>query len=242
MYRRDKEVLSELLHILAETDGRWRTKPLTAFAGLRGSADLGELMVIGRAVNGWTQKWNAGDPKDADERIRIVDKVFRPTGWNDGRPMLWVTDHWMARDGCNTKKSAFWRVIRATVDRLGIADVSARSWPSTLCWTNLYKISPFEGGNPSKRLADAQLDKCIQILNIEISDWKPRRLLFLTGYSWAKPFLEGLGWEPDFDGHMEEVEAVGSTSSGARIVVAPHPQGRREGQLVAAIAEAYGVS
>ena len=75
------------------------------------------------------------------------------------------------------------RVTRETVGRLGIADISTRSWPSTLCWTNLYKISPFAGGNPSRSLADAQLDKCIQILKIEVSDWKPRRLLFLTGYS-----------------------------------------------------------
>ena len=154
--------------------------------------------------------------------------------------MLWVTDCWKASRGCNTKKSAFWRVARATVDQLGIADVSTKSWPSTLCWSNLYKVAPFAGGNPSTSLAKAQLEKCIQILRIEVSDWKPRRLLFLTGYSWARPFLEDLGWERPNDDQFGALEAVGHLPSGARIAVAPHPQGKREDRLVSAIVEAYG--
>ena len=131
-------------------------------------------------------------------------------------------------------------MARATVDQLGIADVSTKSWPSTLCWSNLYKVAPFAGGNPSTSLAKAQLEKCIQILRIEVSDWKPRRLLFLTGYSWARPFLEDLGWERQNDDRLGALEAVGCLPSGARIAVAPHPQGKREDRLVAAIVESYG--
>ena len=68
-------------------------------------------------------------------------------------------------------------VVRATGKQLGIDDISK------ICWSNLYKFSPHAAGNPSTSLAAAQFDHCLQILKIEIEDWKSRRLLFLTGYS-----------------------------------------------------------
>ncbi len=112
------------MRLLLETEGRWRTTPLTIFAALRGSEDSDELMVIGRAVNGWTSRWNANDARDPEERRRILSCAFAATKWNDERPMLWVSDHWGGAKGYNTKRSAFWRVVRGTVGRLGIADVS----------------------------------------------------------------------------------------------------------------------
>ena len=63
--RRDKAVLLDLFETLAESKGHWREKPLTAFAALKGSEDACQLMVIGRAVNGWRKdQWFADDLKD----------------------------------------------------------------------------------------------------------------------------------------------------------------------------------
>ncbi|MDA0263712.1 MAG: hypothetical protein O3A93_00840 [Chloroflexi bacterium] len=232
--RRDKAVLAELFETLAESKGSWREKPLTAFAALKGSEDPCLLMVIGRAVNGWRKdKWFADDIKIPDKRSEILDDTFIPTTWHDNEPMRWVDLGWGARDRYNTKRSAFWRVIQASAKQLGIDDIAK------ICWTNLYRVSPHSTGNPSSRLAAAQFDHCLQMLKIEIEDWNPRRLLFLTGYSWAKPFLEGLGWEPDFKVHNAAVEAAGSAPDGTRIVVAPHPQGKPQNKLVSAIIEAY---
>lgn len=240
MPRYDREELDQLLRMLSKAEGRWRTNPLTLFAALRGSEDSDELMVIGRAVNGWTSKWNADDAGDPEERRRILGRAFAATEWNDGKPMLWVTDHWGGAKGYNTKRSAFWRVVRGSVGQLGIADVSTHAWPSTLCWSNLYKVAPFAGGNPSGSLARAQLEKCVQILRAEVAEWKPRRILFLTGHSWARQFLEGLGWKGQDVGHLRELESVGSISIGSRVVVAPHPQGKQEDRLIEEITEALG--
>ena len=242
MPRFDREDLDKLLESLSETRGRWRTTPLTIFAALRGSEDSDELMIIGRAVNGWVTRWTANGARDSEERQRILDRVFEAAEGKDGKPMLWVTAHWRRPQGYNTNRSAFWRVVRGTVDRLGIADVSTGSWPSTLCWSNLYKVAPFAGGNPSVSLAKAQLEQCVQILRTEISEWKPRRIVFLTGLSWAKPFLEGLGWKGQDMGHFRALEAVGWISIGSRVVVDPHPQGKREDRLIEEITEALGAT
>ena len=113
---------------------------------------------------------------------------------------------------------------------------------ATLLNQVIYKVSPHSGGNPFGRLAAAQLDMCIKILEIEVSDWQPRRILFLTGLSWAGPFVKGLGWNLEPRGSIGDLEAVGTTSTGVRFVVLPHPQGRREGRLVKSIVEAFDAS
>ena len=242
MPRYDREDLDQLLGSLSQTEGRWRTTPLTIFAALRGSKDSDEMMIIGRAVNGWVTRWTADDARDPEERKRILDRVFAATEGKDGKPMLWLTARWGVSEGYNTKRSAFWRVVRGIVGRLDIADVSTRSWPSTLCWSNLYKVAPFAGRNPSASLAKAQLERCVRILQTEVSEWKPRRIVFLTGHSWARPFLEGLGWKGQDVGSLRELEAIGSISMGSRVVVAPHPQGKREDRLIEDITEAFGAT
>jgi hypothetical protein len=234
--RRDKEVFKELLESISHSPGVWRKDPLTAFASLKGSQDTCEFMVIGRAVNGWRPKeWLADDLKDLDKLSETLEDTFVPTRWFKGEPIKWVDRNWGSKKGTNTKKSAFWRVFRATVDRLGIDDVSK------MCWSNLYKISPHSTGNPSTGLVKAQREHCIRMLRVEIEDWMPRRLLFLTGYSWAKPFIEGMGWVVEYRDPGGPVEAAGTTPEGNRFVVAPHPQGKREGVLVPAIVSQFGV-
>ena len=199
-------------------------------------------MIIGRAVNGWMTRWTADGARDPEERQRVLDRVFTATEGKDGKPLLWVTARWEGSKSYDTKRSAFWRVVRGIVGRLGIADVSTKSWPSTLCWSNLYKVAPFAGGNPSASLAKAQREQCVQILQTEVSEWKPQRIVFLTGHSWAGPFLEGLGWKGQDVGHLRELEAIGSISIGSRVVVAPHPQGKREDRLIEEITEALGAT
>lgn len=235
--RRDKEVFRELLESISYSRGVWRKNPLTAFAALKGSHDTCEFMVIGRAVNGWReQEWVADDLRDPDKQSAILEDTFIPTRWYKGDPIKWVVNNWGSRKGTNTKQSAFWRVFRATVDRLGIDDVSK------MCWSNLYKISPHSTGNPSANLAKAQREYSIRMLQVEIEDWMPHRLLLLTGYSWAKPFIEAMGWEVDFRDRRGPVEAAGTTPEGSRFVVAPHPQGKREGVLVPAIVNQFRIN
>lgn len=105
-------------------------------------------------------------------------------------------------------------------------------WPGTLIWSNLYKVAPFQGGNPSPTLKNAQLETCQRHLAAEVALWKPKRILFLTGWSWAEPFFVatlGKHVGERRDGNVQwsgriEVPFTESVS----VVVAVHPQGKKE--------------
>jgi hypothetical protein len=106
--------------------------------------------------------------------------------------MRWVTDLWGAREGYNTARSAFWRVLRRIVlsDPAGVAD--ADRWSSRLAWTNLYKVSPGAGWNPGADLQRAQHRDAAELLRLELAEFAPKRVLALTG-GWVDPFIGDLG-------------------------------------------------
>jgi hypothetical protein len=185
----------------------------------------GGLMVVGRAVNGWIKGILPDDLSRASEVTRYAQLVQDSVN-GDGRcPMLWVTDGWGATEGYSTKRSAFWRAIRRVVKGLGLEDVQQASWPSHLVWSNLYKVSPADGGNPSKLLREVQFPGCAKLLNLELRTYQPDRVLFLTGVDWADPFLEEAKLQKG-EGY-QYVERVGDVH-GARFVIAVHPQGKFE--------------
>ena len=146
--------------------------------------------------------------------------------------MTWVSECWGSRQGYNTKKSAFWRVTRELVHRLGIADVGKKDWPSHIAWSNLYKVSPDKGGNPTEALKEAQFPYCAKILAAEIRELKPRRVVFLTGWQWAKRFLGELGVNSSISCAGGLLEASGRLPSGSDFVVLPHPQGKPQKEIV----------
>ncbi|MGD0109852.1 MAG: hypothetical protein ABSC06_38400 [Rhodopila sp.] len=143
----------------------------------------------------------------------------------------------------NTRRSAFWRVIRAVVSRLHIANVDENTWPSYLIWSNLYKVSPAKGGNPNSELRCAQFNECVQLLQWELENYRPSRILFLTGRAWADPFLTQV-WNDrvERNGHSF-VECIGHVACGphhaATCVVASHPQGKNETNWVNDVVAAF---
>ena len=118
-------------------------------------------MVVGRAVNGWTEgilPEHLALPAAAETYSQVVLTSVNGDAPCPPCPMTWVTNQWgNTNKGYNTRRSAFWRVIRGVVDGLGIADVEQDAWSSHLVWSNLYKIAPANGRNPSKTLSDIQL-------------------------------------------------------------------------------------
>lgn len=148
----------------------------------------------------------------------------------------------MARiEGYNTRRSAFWRVIRLVVGELHIDNMENDGWPSRLVWSNLYKISPAAGGNPGTALQRAQFHGCAQLLFREIENYRPQRILFLTGYHWVEPFLRQVRCDCVMqDGQL--VQAVGHITCGDHTtvcVVACHPQGQKEQNWVNAVMAAF---
>ncbi len=143
----------------------------------------------------------------------------------------------------NTRKSAFWRVIRKVVDELKIADVERPEWPSYLVWSNLYKFAPADGGNPSSTLCTIQLDECKSLLQKEIQTYRPKRIIFLTGIDWAEPFITALEVETATIPEQQYVEAVGKLDAPqglqSCIVVAAHPQSKKENWWVGEVVDAF---
>ncbi len=195
----------------------------------------GDLMVVGRAVNGWIKGLQPHEFMDNEKLTYFLDNVFESV--TETCPMQWVSRSWENSEDYNTKSSAFWRVIRRVVHELEIADVESEKlrerlrWPSYLVWSNLYKFAPEGGGNPSATLCNVQLDECKSLIQKEIQAYKPKRILFLTGLDWAEPFIAPIAAETVAISGQQYVEAVArlDASQGLQgcIVVAAHP-GRKK--------------
>ena len=236
----------QLLPIVGRNAARLPDRRLTGFLSMAGHLYKNELMVVGRAVNGWAEGVMPSELSSAPIAKDYAEKIFESVIGNGQCPMAWVSDCWANpanhESDYNTKKSAFWRVIREVVSESCIANTDEGTWPSHLVWSNLYKVAPEEGGNPSNTLCEIQLPGCISLLQQEISIYLPRRLLLLTGRDWAKPFLENIA--PNFilvsDKYVEAIAQI-SHSSGctSKVVVAAHPQGKPERIWVQGVIKAF---
>lgn len=239
-----QELLDNLLHTIANAQHRDPNQELAAFFPVKGARYDGKLMVVGRAVNGWGKGFLPQELVEPKSRREVIVLARKAAGKDPSRPLSWITDDWKETD-YNPKRSAFWRLIRLLTHNLGIANDSEIEWPSHIVWSNLYKISPDEGGNPSNQLCSLQESQCIRMLQQEIALWHPNRIVFLTGYNWAKPFVEALGTAKAVS-NGSLVQAVGRvtlpTDAGATFVVAPHPQGKPSARLAQDIGAALSDS
>ncbi|WP_139031783.1 hypothetical protein [Candidatus Competibacter denitrificans] len=211
-------------------------KKITGFLSMSGHDCNNEIMVIGRAVNGWDDGIYPNELRNQAFAINYAQKIFDGSIEDPkypGRcPMLWITRLWGVHTGYNTARSAFWRVIREVVDGLEIANIHKPYWPSHIVWSNLYKIAPANGGNPGGALCNIQLQGCVELLKIEIATYRPRRILFLTGMNWAEPFINAIhGNIHSSINRFTQVETHGKAVTAGHqytFVVASHPQGKPE--------------
>ena len=217
---------------------------ITGFLAAKGERYKKDLMVVGRAVNGWELEGNdypfPSQLIEVKQRECFSGRIYDSVSGKECCAMEWVTNQWQHEKKYNTVKSAFWRVIRQIALSLKIAEQTDR-WSSYLVWSNLYKVAPIDGGNPDERLCNAQFEGCRTLLYQEIKDYRPTRLLFLTGWDWARDFLEGRGEIREVDN--EYVKASGTFGSGEReqchIVVAVHPQSKKEDRWVEEVISEY---
>lgn len=227
---------SEVLSSVGRQAARLPASEITGFLAMAGQAYDRGLMVVGRAVNGWTDGILPADLYAPTEASQYAYVVQQSVGSNGECPMRWVPAGWGATQGYNTKRSAFWRCIRGVVQDLGIAHVEDAGWSSRLVWSNLYKVSPHEGGNPSNVLCEIQLPGCVNLLKLELRTYRPSRVLFLTGFDWASPFLAA--GELQSDVGFQYVKQFGVLDD-ARCVVAAHPQGKPEAEWIREVVTAF---
>jgi hypothetical protein len=89
---------------------------------------------------------------------------------------------------------AFFRVIKKValekvVEEFG--DAATEKWYEYVTWSNLYKLAPKEGGNPSGTLRNAQIEVCCKILAKEVEILSPKFVVMFTA-NWEDKFLSSL--------------------------------------------------
>lgn len=177
------------------------------------------FLFVGRATNGWISS-----SEDVDVLFgNSEDAIFARSD-----QMQWVnnlegnTD----KNGYNTRRSAFWRVIKSVTKHF-----YPQEWYSHIAWSNVCKVAPGEG-NPSDSLYGAQVDDCCKILEKEIEILSPSFVIMLTGDAWSKDFISFLnkGEKPNsivtksWDGYNCNVYKI----EGVFYVVSEHPQSKPE--------------
>jgi len=82
----------------------------------------------------------------------------------------------------------FWGCVKEVVMKLGICK-DETNWSSCIALTYLYKIAYSSNRYLPPKPKEMQFEHCREILHLELSTLKPKRILFLTGMKHAQDFL-----------------------------------------------------
>lgn len=129
------------------------------------------LMYVGRAVNGWEAKWLEGPINDLVEQVFAYDFKMASIFENPNQ------------NGYNFNISGFWQLCKEIMKLAG----EEENWSDKVLWSNLYKVAPYNGGNPGNKLIEKTIERCIQILTYEIRLYRPTHVVFITGDWWFDP-------------------------------------------------------
>lgn len=152
-------------HFVAVEGSDYRTSPV-------------RLMVVGRAVNGWvTLPSHSAEAFGAAAREKSEQAGFTwVTGEGDNMRSLHDENYRLNR-------SPFWRITRRILAGLCGRDAGGR-WIERIAWSNLYKVSPRSGGNPSNALCRSEIIPCRAILSEEIERLSPTHIFMPVGWRW----------------------------------------------------------
>jgi hypothetical protein len=233
-------IYEQMLGVVGQAGLELRGRQLCLFCTQIGVRWSNDLLVCGRAVNGWNLEWSPSRALTEDSRSQLMAEI-RDCDAKDGAPMEWVAEAWQSRQRYNTARSAFWRVIRAVANALELEGFDQLKWSSYLAWTNLYHLALGTTGNPPSRLMRLQLPLCLEQLQRDLRELQPKRVLFLTGMNWAAPFLGAVTFTSNTPLGLVEASGWFSTQNSARasVIVAKHPQGKPHDDFVQAVVRAF---
>ena len=225
------DLYKKLIEQIYDNKKFYTEKELCIWPSCVGKEYNNELMIVGRAGNG-------GEICIDKTESEYSDNLLNEINDNLNRGLQWVIDRWGNKNfGYNTKKSAFWRLSKKLSYKL--VDNSDFVF-NKIVYSNLYKVSNYSGGNPSSGLIKIQIDICREILMKEIEIYKPKIIVFLTGWSWAKDFLENIK-NIMINTTNQYVEFVGHCGD-AMIIVSQHPQAKPEKEHCEAIINEFEIN
>jgi hypothetical protein len=198
-----------------------------------GASYAGDLLVIGRAVNGWIDRWVPAELHDP----LAVAATARASGEGlvNGDQLGWVLDRWRPTDGgYSTASSQFWQTVRYITQGLQLRQPD---WPSQIAWTNLAKVAPWAGGNPGSAALRIQRQLGLGLIRQEVEELRPLLVVALTGRWWFEPFANALGlpmsWRTGLvEGVAQDVDRTW--------VVAVHPMTRSPRAVADSVLAAAG--
>lgn len=164
-----------------------------------------KLLVIGRATNGWKEP-----VKNAFEELLENVKY-------------------------NIKRSAFWRMaIKVLLQKNDLEEDDISNNIQKLAWTNLYKLAPKNGGNPSNRSMENQYEDCVNELKKEFKSLKPHVAILFTGENWFNDFRDIFSDCKEV-GKNNVVLTCKFNDTNTKVIVCNHPQGKKETELLSEI-------
>lgn len=210
------------------------------------------FMLIGRATNGWgtlTAESAAAFGKaaqsefDDHERwnwIEAIDGTLYSTHDQDQSNL--------SKRYCIDKKP-YWDYSKAIWSQLPGVVQDDEIWMKSIAWSNLYKVSPKDSGNPSTKMQELQLATCREILKREMKIYKPSHILAITGFDWFAPFaslfenVQDTGKRNILRGANKNSDYVEGTATygDAKVVITCRPEWRDKEAFVSAALSAFGV-
>lgn len=198
-----------------------------------------ELMIVGRATNGWSLFNVQNCSKETFCSLTKTDAK--------GKDIIYDFTSWLHDDGVekkpyedecyyNTNKSAFFRTARNFLREVEYPKLT-EPWFKYCVWTNLFPISP-ETGNPNNQLIETELKDSIALLKEEIQYFAPKRILFVTGSWWFSRFSELFGFDVAEDKKGEYVQAE-NKYYGIPWVMTVRPEGKKDVEMLNAIKAAF---
>ena len=202
----------ELYNKVKAQNEKEKVKPLTICPAIKGEEyKEGGLMFVGRAINGWCPLSESIRVEEGiEDRIKRCEKctldwVVGKNTWShciesncpyakaQGDPI----------DG-RGKNSPFWQMVKFICKEEGITE----DWYKKIVWTNLYKASYENGGNPSGFYGE-QIEICNKILIEEIEIYSPQKIYFITETNRKKLYPSNRTWfcesYPDGITHFQRV-------------------------------------
>lgn len=227
------------------------------------------FMLVGRAINGWDE-FRVDSSKYMTKEAFVNSSIANIV--NSRETVIFGKDRfeWIDTSGatpCNTarvgidreevhgryslKRAQIWSYTKAIWDTLfGEVTLWSDRWFENIVWSNLYKVSPHNEGNPSGDLQSQERKACIDLLKAEIEYFRPTHIFFATQRDhWFSYFTEIFAHVQSFDTNVfsgdrkneEYVEAIGTylypDGESAKVVVACRPEGRTKDKYVKQVSD-----
>lgn len=217
------------------------------FVGMKGKyydETTQKLLIIGRAPNGWEQL----PTEDGEIFSREAEKRFKSNSrfdWVESKNGVLYSKHC---EGYCIDNKPFWSYPKEIFNQLTSNICKDEFWVEYIAWSNLYKVSPREEGNPNKKYRQKQLAACKKILKKELLELEPTHVLIMTGFDeWFSDFSDVFDSVCDKGvrnisqgDNRNDVYVEGTATLGkSKMVIACRPEYRNMEKYVAAVMDTF---